>query len=373
MISFNHWYNVIFEKFFSRINFDLYYVNEFKNDGTFYYYDSITQHNQNSVLFFDQEPFYTKLFNAQPYPRDWFFVPGSKLFVTSEKSKDISDFTSKWDLENVYYFFHGIAAVEWYRNYWWQQQASKPQDPEYLFLSLNNDLGTYRTHRVDLISRLYRENLISQGLVSFNTPGIEFLERAVNDNPDFGSESLQIFEQQKYLLNHKLIVDKPEIHGMLSASIDIESASKCLVEVVTETVFYHNKLHLTEKVFKPIVSKNPFLLLAAPGNLAYLKSYGFKTFDRYWSEEYDSIQDPGQRIQAVVDILQGLSRLSKQQQAELKRDMQDILDYNFNHFYTKLKPMVVAELTANLKTALENRGIAYNQQDLDNLSNILAH
>ena len=37
-------------------------------------------------------------------------------------------------------------------------------------------------------------------------------------------------------------------------------------------------MHLTEKIFKPIVNKQPFMLLAAPDNLAYLKSYGFKTY-----------------------------------------------------------------------------------------------
>jgi hypothetical protein len=33
------------------------------------------------------------------------------------------------------------------------------------------------------------------------------------------------------------------------------------------------------------------MLLAAPGNLAYLKSYGFKTFDSVIDESYDTIQD----------------------------------------------------------------------------------
>lgn len=373
MISFNHWYNVLFEKFFAKINFDLYYVNEFKNDGAFYYYDSITQHNQNSVLFFDQEPFYTKLFNARPYPRDWFFVPNNKFFITSEKSQEITEFTRKWGLENIYYFFHAVAAIEWYRNYWWQQQSSSLVDPEYLFLSLNNDLGTFRTHRIDLVSRLYKDNLISQGLVSFNTPGVEILESRVKDNPDYGTDSFSIFEQHKYLLNQKLIVDREDIHGSLSASIDLESAKKCLVEVVTETVFYQDKLHLTEKVFKPIVAKNPFMLLAAPGNLAYLKSYGFKTFSKWWSEDYDNIQDPGQRIQAVVNILKGLSMLSKAQQAELKRDMQETLEYNFNHFYRELKPIVITELITNLETALSRHSVDYSKADLADLYQILTY
>jgi hypothetical protein len=372
MISFNHWYNVIFEKFFSQIDFDLYYVNEFKNEEPFYYYDSYVSRNQNSVLFFDQEPFYTKLFNAKPYPRDWFFVPGKKLFVTSERSADVTDFTQKWQLENVYYFFHAVAAVEWYRTYWWQQKRDLVM-PTKLFVSYNNDLGTFRTHRIDLIARLYKENLISQGLVSFNSTGINSLSKSVYENPDYGTASLDIFEQQKYLLDRKLTVDQSHIHGSLSATVNLLDSQQALVEVVTETVFYHNKIHLTEKIFKPIVAKNPFLLLAAPGNLAYLKEYGFKTFDKYWSEEYDNIQDPSERIAAVVNILKGLSMLSPAQQAELKRDMQDILEYNFNHFYTELKPIVITELTNNLATALDNQAVNYSKSDLKGLYKILVN
>ena len=45
-----------------------------------------------------------------------------------------------------------------------------------------------------------------------------------------------------------------------------------LFHIVTETIFYDNKLHFTEKVFKPIVARRPFFLVGAPGNLAYLKS-----------------------------------------------------------------------------------------------------
>ena len=83
----------------------------------------------------------------------------------------------------------------------------------------------------------------------------------------------------------------------MSAKLNIELQQSALWNVVSETVFYHNKLHLTEKIFKPIVSKQPFMLLAAPGNLKYLKSYGFKTFDHLWSEDYDNEVHDEQRYE----------------------------------------------------------------------------
>jgi len=47
-------------------------------------------------------------------------------------------------------------------------------------------------------------------------------------------------------------------------------------------------LFLTEKTYKPIAFKHPFMLMSAPGALAYLKSQGFETFDNIFDESYDT-------------------------------------------------------------------------------------
>ncbi len=54
------------------------------------------------------------------------------------------------------------------------------------------------------------------------------------------------------------------------------------------------------------------MLLAAPGNLAYLKSYGFKTFDAVIDESYDLIQDDNERIDSVVAQMKWYCNLSQE-------------------------------------------------------------
>jgi hypothetical protein len=135
--------------------------------------------------------------------------------------------------------------------------------------------------------------------------------------------------------------------------------------VVTETVFYYDKLHLTEKIFKPIVSKQPFMLLASPGNLAYLKSYGFKTFEGIIDESYDSIQDPWARINAVVTELKKFCGLSESEKLNVIRACEEIVEYNFQHFYTNFKHIISKELISNVRHSLKEIGyddstIAYN-------------
>ena len=181
----------------------------------------------------------------------------------------------------------------------------------------------------------------------------------------------------------KLVIDNSEIQGSASANIlrtidrlddyndrlDVDA----FWHVVTETVFYYDKLHLTEKIFKPIVSKQPFMLLAAPGNLAYLRSYGFKTFDGIIDESYDQIQDPDARIEAVVKQLAWYCQLSDQDKMAVIIAINDIVEYNFHHFYGEFRHIITQELLANTKTVFKE--IGYNDQAIayDNIYKVLTN
>jgi hypothetical protein len=107
---------------------------------------------------------------------------------------------------------------------------------------------------------------------------------------------------------------------------------KSFVFVVTETCFWQSKTHLTEKIFKPVALRMPFLLLGCANNLSYFKDYGFKTFSDYWDESYDSIEDPVTRLQAVTQVLKKLCSLTVAEQTAMLKDMQPTLDYNYNRF-----------------------------------------
>jgi len=102
--------------------------------------------------------------------------------------------------------------------------------------------------------------------------------------------------------------------------------------VVTETCYWQDKTHLTEKIFKPIALQMPFILVGCVNNLAYLRSYGFKTFSDYWDESYDAIADPILRLKAIADILKDISNMSMDEQKTMLLDMQPILDHNLRLF-----------------------------------------
>jgi hypothetical protein len=149
-----------------------------------------------------------------------------------------------------------------------------------------------------------------------------------------------------------LVIDTVEPNGSLSAEVNFKDLTRALFHVVTETVYFLPKLHLTEKVFKPIIAKRPFFLVAAPGNLAYLKSYGFKTFDRWIDESYDDEQDHYIRIEKITAELARLCAMDKSALEQMYLEMQEVLEYNFNHFYTTFKGVIVDELVDNFEGVL---------------------
>jgi hypothetical protein len=110
--------------------------------------------------------------------------------------------------------------------------------------------------------------------------------------------------------------------------------SQVLIYLITETVGEYPYPYLTEKTWKAIVNQKPFMLLGAPGSLDLLKAMGFKTFDKWWDESYDSKKNIGDRIDGIVSQIEMLNKLSKQQLLDLEQQMLPTVSFNLKHLVT---------------------------------------
>jgi hypothetical protein len=110
-------------------------------------------------------------------------------------------------------------------------------------------------------------------------------------------------------------------------------AADSLIYVPTETVYFGNRLHITEKTFKAIALEMPFVLVAPAGSLAYLREYGFETFDEIFDESYDLETDDTKRIEAVTRLLKDLDNLSVAERNDIHQACLPIVEHNYNHFY----------------------------------------
>jgi len=308
------------------------------------------------------------------------------VLVTSEKSPQLDYYQANYNLKRLYYFFHGFAALDWYRgHYALNSNKSIVKQYNHDFISFNRIINNDRSYRIYFVSLLKEQGLLEKGLVSFNVTDNLFddwRDEVADPNSKLSEQAKQHAEQ--HLVNiDKLIIDQAELPGSASANIprtlqgwwpnNDQPNVDAFWHVVTETVFYYDKLHLTEKIFKPIVSKQPFMLLAAPGNLAYLKSYGFKTFDSVIDESYDLIQDNDLRIQAVVDQLRWYCDLTPGEKTDIIQQLEPIINYNFHHFYGEFRHIIARELLDNTKTLFKEIGYVDSHINYTNIYDVLTH
>jgi len=286
------------------------------------------------------------------------YKPNS-ILVTSEKSQYLNELLEKHKLYNLYYFFHGFAALDWFRGYYSLNYNKSVVKQQKDFITYNRLITEDRSYRIYFISQLAKHNLLDKGLVSFGVSNDgqhwrDELER--NDHSKLSDHARQEIWNTLPDLPERLIIDNEYCLGNASSRVpysidninDIKNINyNAFWHIVTETVFYYDKLHLTEKIFKPIVSKQPFMLIGAPGNLEYLRSYGFKTFDSVIDESYDTIQDNDDRIDAVVKQLNWYCNLSDSDKLDVMKKLEPIIEYNFHHFYGEFKNVIVNELITN--------------------------
>jgi hypothetical protein len=128
---------------------------------------------------------------------------------------------------------------------------------------------------------------------------------------------------------------------------DLEYHENSYFSIVTETIFYNaptknftitntlNSVFLTEKIFRPIVLKHPFLLVSRPHSLRALRALGYKTFHPYINENYDTVVNDSSRLEVIMKEVDRLCKFTDAEWIEWQRNIKDILDYNHNLLMSK--------------------------------------
>ena len=294
------------------------------------------------ILFHDQEPIHLDLhldlfIDAERRNHDLNHCQGpvKKAIITSEyHSEFVENICNQFKWKHFYYFFHGWAALDWYRGYNRSFVISNPEQRKisHSFISPNRIIGGKRDHRILLMYRLLK-NRIQNALISFpydcpveNQSVIELCEKHLCRYPDI----IETFSQVSLPWNFP----NENGHPMHSCWLSLfDECSSSLAFVVTETVFYGRRNHLTEKTFKPICMQMPFIMVSTAGSLKYLRSYGFRTFGDLWDESYDDETDNDKRLDKICDLLVSLDQLTDKERQDMYQRSLPIIQYNYQHFY----------------------------------------
>lgn len=100
------------------------------------------------------------------------------------------------------------------------------------------------------------------------------------------------------------------------------------MDIVNESRFAQPTANYSEKVYRPMFYKKPFVLVAPPHTLHYLKMQGFETFSDFWDESYDAMEDHESRLFAIFKIIDQISNMSIGQLKEMYNKMLPILEHN---------------------------------------------
>ena len=135
----------------------------------------------------------------------------------------------------------------------------------------------------------------------------------------------------------KQIVDYDDLNKVNGIGMETDIPYKdSMFTVVAESYFFENQNigYISEKIWKPIIHKHPFIVFGNVKVLAHLQHWGFKTFGEtgFIDESYDLEIDPHKRYVMVMKQILSLCNLSDKNKKNFMFNAQKIANFNFEHF-----------------------------------------
>ena len=206
----------------------------------------------------------------------------------------------KKHLNNKFKFTHDHFGSYWYK--------------KHDFLYLNKQP---RKHRVRLYNKLLKENVLSNSIYT-NWPTRklppEYELPWAQDYPQYGMDQ-EIYEQ-------------PYIDTVCS--------------IVSETNDNDTDVFMTEKIWKPIIAQQVFVVHGNHLYLQKLREIGFKTFGSYFDESYDLEHNRDKKIDKIVSLCKDLKTKNWQ---DIYRQTISLRQHNYNTFFNKEKLSAVVNKT----------------------------
>lgn len=227
--------------------------------------------------------------------------------------------------------------------------------PEKLFLMWNR---RFRTHRTQLSLALFKAGLVDRSYISFNLRDPEKQDAIFRDSFHHHTVlHLGVTPQDIDAFNAKLplVIDGATNINAMCEDLDSQTRPyyhNSLVSIVTETNWDLPEVTLTEKSFKPLKEKHPFIIVGVPGALKSLREMGFKTFNQFWPEDYDDIEDPNMRMQRIATVCQLIGSWNQDQIREFRRQVKPIIEHNYEVLKKPSSEIAVRKITEIVRSNL---------------------
>lgn len=155
----------------------------------------------------------------------------------------------------------------------------------------------------------------------------DFNKKNISDEASFLEKCpRQIFKFDFKFDKNNSIDFSSELHKQEKGKF-IDLYKEFFLEVVSETYYSGNSFFLTEKIFRPILLKTPFIVQGPKFFLKNLSKLGFKTFDKWWDEGYS--KDPyNWQPTEIIKVLNTISQFDQKKINQILQEMQPVLIHN---------------------------------------------
>ena len=206
----------------------------------------------------------------------------------------------------------------------------------------------WRLHRPALVALLELKGLLDKGYISLAQTSeynadwdifFEHLSWSIRYNPNFVSTF--IFNKDRIKNIPEMTLDQTDMtinHAQTLTDSTDTYYENTYFRVVSETNFFNmiaEGVFVSEKIFRPILKKHPFILVSRPHTLSIMQSIGYKTFDSIINEDYDKEEDDCKRMLMIVNEIDRLCHLNDDELRVFLNEAKKITEYNYNVLFSK--------------------------------------
>lgn len=229
-----------------------------------------------------------------------------------------------------------------------------PSEKKKHFICLNSQI---KPHRYHLVSNVFNNDLINHGYVSCQNyeshvnnfsqvDGIYQMKKVLRNDGANMIEFVQFYNTLPYSVdsfdkdNYNNALHSSWNHNSSSQPLNIKDVSNqidayyksAVIDVITETALIgHDVKFITEKTFKAIMYKMPFIISGDRGNNKELLRHGFKLYDMLFDYSFDDLDSYVDRNNAITKQLKTYCDmpLEKFVKRVKQDDVQEVVQHNF--------------------------------------------
>ena len=151
----------------------------------------------------------------------------------------------------------------------------------------------------------------------------------LNETKFFESTSFPKYTENEKDFNYNSLL---ESNYNFAGELQLEDYKNSYINITTESVYFDEMIHITEKSFKPFFLFQLPLFVASKGHVSILKNkLNLDLFDDFINHDYDSEEDDTLRLKLVIEELVRLSKL--------ENEIIQFLNTNIDRFENNIKKL----------------------------------